>query len=146
MRSNSNFFDINLFSCTASCQRVTWYSILFSNDTSPSTALASLFSAQRLPEPVFSFSSMNILRSPCAHVNISIPRQEFPYLTALFIPPTLLPCDDFSAYRKGYWSLNTISHVVLLNSIFWHPSSQKPWALLYYYPVLFLLAIVFSVV
>lgn len=147
MRSNSNFFDINLFSCTASCQRFTWSSsVLFSDDSSPSTALASLFSAQRLPGPVFSFSSMNILHSPCAHVNTSIPRQGFPYLTVLFIPPMLLPCDEFSAYRKGPWSLNVISHVVLLNSIFWHPSLQKPWALLYYYPVFFLLAIVFSVV
>lgn len=108
------FLEIYLFSCTASHQRFTSYRVLFSSDAFPSTALASLFSAQKVPEPS-GISSMNTLSSPCAHVNTSILRLGFPYLTALCILPILLPCDEFSVYRKGYWSLKA-----------WFPFSNIP--------------------
>lgn len=117
-------FGRNECNAAISDQRFTWRSILVSSDTSPRTAPASLFPSQSGISLEF-FFYVDVLSSSFACVSISILIQGFPQFIALCVPTMLLPGDEFSAYRKGYWSLNAWFHIMLL-SHFLAFQSTKP--------------------
>lgn len=63
------------------------------------------------------FFYMDTSSSSFAHVSISVLMRGFLQCIALYVPPTLLPGDEFSAYRKGYWSLNAWFHIMQLSRL-----------------------------